>query len=115
MFSGDVLRRLIKEINRVRSEIKGSWKLLHENAPNHTAFVVRDYLTRIGVATAAQPPYSPDLAPPDFFLLPKVTEALKGRHLDTNENIKTISTMLLKGIPAEDFQGACNAWVSHWK
>ena len=72
-----VLKRLKKRINRVRSEIKDSWKLPHDNAPSHTSFVVRDYLTQIWVATVPQPPYSPYVALPDIFLFPKVIKALK--------------------------------------
>ena len=73
MFYVDVLKRLKERINRVRSEIKDSWKLHHGNAPSHTASVMRDYLTRIEVATVPQPPYGIDLAPPDFFLFPERT------------------------------------------
>ena len=115
MFYVDILKRLKQRINCVRSEIKDSWKLHHDNAPSHTAFVVCDYLTRIGVVTFPQPPYSPDLSPPDFFLFPKVKKALKGCHLDTIDNIKTTCMRLLKDIPVEDFQEAYNTWMSRWK
>lgn len=60
-----VRERLKQRIYCVRSEIKNSRKLHHDNASSHTTFLVRDYLTQIGVATALQPPYS-DLVPIDF-------------------------------------------------
>ena len=34
--------------------------------------VATDYLTKIGIKTVPQPPYSPDLAPCDFWLFPKL-------------------------------------------
>lgn len=34
----------------------------------HIAFILTQYLAKSGVATLSQLPYSPDLAPPDFFL-----------------------------------------------
>jgi hypothetical protein len=34
------------------------------------------------------PPYSPDLAPCDFFLFPKMKLKLKGRRFDTTEEIQ---------------------------
>ena len=35
-----------------------------------------------------QPPYSPYLAPVDFFLFPKLKSTLKGRHFDTFDEIQ---------------------------
>jgi hypothetical protein len=32
------------------------------------------------VTTLYQPPYSPDLSPPDYFLFPKLNMKLKGLH-----------------------------------
>jgi len=52
------------------------------------------------------PPYSPDLAPCDFWFFPKLKKnALKGQSFadlsDIQRNVKT----LLRGIPENDFQG----------
>jgi transposase len=52
------------------NEISANWNLHHDNAPSHTCFVVTEYLTKNGIVTIPQPPYSPDLAPADFFLFP---------------------------------------------
>ena len=90
VFYVNVFKRLKQKINWVKKEIKDSWKLHHDN----------------GDATVPQPPYSPGLAPPDFFLFPKVNKALKGRHLYTIDNIKTTYERLLKAIPVEEFSGA---------
>jgi hypothetical protein len=45
------------------------------------------------------PPYSPDLAPSDFFLFPKIKEILKGRHFDDTDDITSNMTAALKDIP----------------
>jgi hypothetical protein len=39
------------------------------------------------MAVDPHPPYSPDLAPCDFFLFPKMKLKLKGRRFDTIEEI----------------------------
>jgi hypothetical protein len=44
-------------------------------------------------------PYSPDLAPNDFFLFPKIKEILKGRHFDDINDIRSNTTATLKAIP----------------
>ena len=55
-------------------------------------------------------PYSPDLAPCDFWLFPKLKSALKGQIFvdlsDIQRNVKT----LLRGIPENDFQGCFRQW-----
>lgn len=36
---------------------------MHDNAPVHTAYIVRDYLVELGIEVMEWPPYSPDLNP----------------------------------------------------
>jgi len=50
-----------------------------------------------------QPPYSPDLAPSEFFLLPRFKKVLKGQGFEATEDIKRNSTKTLLGIPKEEF------------
>ncbi|XP_014478529.1 PREDICTED: uncharacterized protein LOC106746438 [Dinoponera quadriceps] len=61
-----------------------------------------------------QPPYSPDLAPCDFFLFPKLKRPMKGRRFATIEEIKAASLEELKvtsitlfALPP-DLTAACN-------
>ena len=51
-----------------------------------------------------QPPYSPDLAPCDFFLFPKLKRPMKGRTFTTIEEIKTASLEELKAIPKSAYE-----------
>jgi len=44
------------------------------------------------------PAYSPDLAPSDFFLLPKIKETLKGRHFDEIDDIRSNTKAALKAF-----------------
>jgi len=48
--------------------------------------------------------YSPDLAPSDFFLFPKVKEILTGRNFDGIDDIRSNTTAALKAIPQNQFQ-----------
>ena len=57
-----------------------------------------------------QPPYSPDLSPCDFFLLFRLKNLLKGRHVGNLYNIQKNVTDELKGIPAEAFQHYYEQW-----
>jgi len=51
---------------------------LHDNAPDHKAAIVCQFLNQKNVTTLYHPPYSPDLSPPDYFLFPKLKMKLKG-------------------------------------
>jgi hypothetical protein len=55
------------------------------------------------------PPYSPDLAPCDFFLFPKIKLKLNGRRFDTIE-IQTESQRVLHTLTEKDFQEAFQKW-----
>ena len=81
----EVLQRLMARIRRIRPEYRdpSSWSLLHDNAPSHTSLVVRQFLARNQACVLNHPPYSPDLAPCDFSLFPKLKLKLKGCFLKT--------------------------------
>ena len=55
----------------------GQWDFHQDNAPVHYSILVTDYLTKMGIKTVPQPSYSPDLAPCNIFLFPKLKENLE--------------------------------------
>ena len=50
----------------------GQWHFHKDNAPVHNSILVTDYLTNMGIKTVPLPPSSPDFAPCDFWLFPKL-------------------------------------------
>ena len=73
-----------------------------DNAPVHNSILVTDYLTKMGIKTVPHPSYSPDLAPCDFWLFPK----LRGCHYETIEEMKEAVTKVIDTLTQEDFHGA---------
>ncbi|GBL91735.1 hypothetical protein AVEN_71374-1 [Araneus ventricosus] len=72
-FYMQVLKRLREAIRRKRpAKWQGGWSLHHDNAPSHTSIVVQMWLAKKNILLLHQPPYSPDLAPSDFWLFPKI-------------------------------------------
>lgn len=116
-FYCDVLRRLREDIRRKRPDQwrANNWVLHHDNAPAHRALTTRAFLASKNTTVAPQPPYSPDLAPCDFFLFPKMKMRLKGRRFETVEEIQQESQMVLDSLEEEDFQGAFQAWQKRWE
>jgi transposase len=51
---------------------------LHDNALSHNATIVKQFLAQEKVTVLEHRPYSPDLAPADYFLFRKVKSHLKG-------------------------------------
>jgi len=92
-------------IRRVRPGVceSGDWFLLHDNAPSHNATIVKQFLVQRKVTVLDHPPYSPDLAPADYILFPKVKSHLKGRLFDSISDIQTAVTSTLSTIAKDDF------------
>ena len=56
----------------------------------------------MGIKILPQPPYSPDLAPSDIWLFPKLT----GRRYETIEEMKEAVTKVINTFTHEDFHVA---------
>ena len=102
-----VLDRLLKRIRRVRTvKFQSSeWFLFHDNAPSHNAAIVKKFLANRKVAVLHHPPYSPDLAPANYFLFPKFKFPLKWRHFQTVWEIQFAVTRELNNISKTAFPG----------
>ncbi|XP_057662561.1 uncharacterized protein LOC130897628 isoform X5 [Diorhabda carinulata] len=61
------IRLIAQMLNLPKSVVHDIVTEHHDNAPAHTAFLVNSYLTKAGIPTLPQPPYSPDVAPRTFF------------------------------------------------
>ena len=112
----EVLKRLREEVRRKRPErFANSWILHHDNAPAHTALSVRELLATKQITYVLEHPvYSPDLAPIEFFLFPKINEILKGRHFVDIDDIRSNTTAALKAIPQNQFEKYFEGWTRRW-
>lgn len=88
-----VMRRLMVRIRRIRLDYRNPerWCLLHDNAPSNL-LIVTQFLAK------SHSPYSPDLAPRDSFLFPKLKMPLKGCYFDDIETIQRAYTRALEAI-----------------
>ena len=68
-YSVEVLREFRKRFRRKRSALfkSGQWHFHQDNAPVDNSILVTDYLTKMGIKTVPNHPYSRDLAPCDFW------------------------------------------------
>ena len=80
----------------------GQWHFHQNNTPIHNSILFTDYFTKMGIKTVPHPPYSPDLAPCDFWSFSK----LRGCRNETIEEMKEAVTKVIDTLTQEDFHGA---------
>ena len=80
------------------------WFLHHDNAPSHTALVLRDHFVKNSTHIFPQPPYSPD------FLLAKLKGPLRGTCFESIDEIKAESKKPLMAILEKDYLACFEDW-----
>ena len=61
----------------------------------------RQFLSHKNITVCPHPPYSPDLAPCNFWLFPKVEMTMKGKRFESFQDIEAATTMQLKTLTKE--------------
>ncbi|UYV80639.1 ADH5 [Cordylochernes scorpioides] len=95
------IMRCLREAVRLKRPERwqnNDWILHVGNARPHTAHVVLQFLAKHSTIQIPHPPYSPDLAPNDFFLYPKLKMNLKGRKFDNVDMIQAESKATLRNL-----------------
>ena len=90
-------------------------RLLHDNAPAHTSALVTQFLKQEKVTVLPHPPYSPDLAPCDFFLFPKLKKFLSGRRYRSRQALGSAVFQYLSTIPKSAYRDAFRKWIYRLK
>ncbi|GFR58327.1 histone-lysine N-methyltransferase SETMAR [Elysia marginata] len=83
----------------------------HDNAPVHTARAVTDVLAGYKWELLEHPRYSPDLAPCNFHLLPKMKEHLRGQRFETEEDIIQATKVAIKNLDKCSYVTAFKDWL----
>ncbi|EZA61916.1 Histone-lysine N-methyltransferase SETMAR [Ooceraea biroi] len=97
-------REIAENLNISKSSVKNHLKRLgyiklvnrkgvvfhHDNARPRTSLVTREKLLQLGWDVLPHPPYSPDLAPSDYHSFRSLQNALNGKTLTADEDIKSL-------------------------
>ena len=87
-----ILLHLMHSVREKRRELweTRSWLLHHDNALACNAWVIREFLAKYNIAVLEQPPYSPDLAPCDFFCFPNSRKSTKELVFEIQKPLKQL-------------------------
>lgn len=100
---------------RPRATIRGRRFIHLDNASSHTAFLTRQHMTNLGWTVLPHPPYSPDLAPNDFWFYPRVKRGLKGRKFDTIQELEEAFDTEVGQIPVTEYNLCMRQkWPRRW-
>jgi histone-lysine N-methyltransferase SETMAR len=88
---------------------------LHDNAPIHTSELSSAKIVDCGLELLPHPPYSPDLAPSDFYLFNHLKKTLRGRHFASKEDLKDAVTRFLNEKPPDFFKIAFLDLADRWQ
>jgi histone-lysine N-methyltransferase SETMAR len=113
-YRDECLKTLVRNLCKKRpsSKTRGI-KLHHDNARPHVSNIVLDYLHEAKLNVMAHPPYSPDIAPSDFWLFNRLKRNL-GTYPDARSLAKAITTEL-NSIPIEEYQKTFHKWTERMK
>ena len=107
----EVLTNLCERVRRHEMWKNDSWVLHQDNMPAHNALSVKTFLMKYKITVLEHPPYSPDLAPCDFFLFPKIKSALKGtRFFESIDAVRAKATELMNKLSEDDLQHCFQQW-----
>ena len=106
----DVVLKKLKKYYQKRCPATGfkHVRLLHDNAPAHTSTsaIVTVFLKKEKVTVLPHPPYSPDLAPCDFFLFPKLKAFLAGQKYQSRQALGSAILQYLITVPKSAYTSA---------
>ena len=106
------LRESIKE--KRRGKIRRGVLLQQDNAPVHSSKVAMQSVRDCGFELLPHPPYSPDLAPSDFFLFSKLKKELRGQRYDDDDELMLAVEGFCKGHDSAFYRDGLEALPRRW-
>jgi histone-lysine N-methyltransferase SETMAR len=103
-FTKIVLPSIEKKLAEYRPKLRTTAAHLHvDNTKPHTSKMSMEKIEELGFIMVPQPPYSPDLAPCDFFLFSYLKQHLEGNHLTREGEMITAVREVLDKISLQTF------------
>ena len=95
---------------RPKTGIRGL-KILHDNARPHKSLAVRQKIQDMGMHEVPHLPYSPDIAPCDFWLFRKLKDNLSGREFEDRLSLGRTIYRYLEVILKDKYRKTFENWI----
>ncbi|KAA6355875.1 MAG: putative mariner transposase [Streblomastix strix] len=111
MFTEDVLKPLQKQVKKEHNTKTIQHHIHFDNAAIHRANYTQNFISKGIFKPMKHPPYSPDLAPSDFYLFSNLKKLLKGCDFKTEEEVHAKVEEALRKFTPSQFQQAYENWI----
>lgn len=82
----------------------------HDNASAQTANKTKTFLASEKVELVTHPAHSPDLAPCDFFVFPKIKDLMRGFTFTSSEEAVTAFNQHVENMPPDQWSHCFEKW-----
>jgi len=106
------VRAALKE--KRRGKLRRGVLFHQDNSPPHTSSQALAAIPSAGFELLIHPPYSPDLAPSDFYLFPELKEFAKGRKSADDNEVVCVTNSWLDGQDQQFFYNGIRALEKCW-
>lgn len=115
-YYSSLLDQLDKKIKEKRPGLAKKKIIFHQdNAPAHKGALAMAKLTKLRYELLDHPPYSPDMAPSDFYLFPNLKRFLRGKHFSSNDEVITAVNGYFEDLPENYFRNGIYELENRWK
>ena len=109
-------QRYVQTLQKLRARLRKNAIIQHDNARPHTSRETNAPLQKMDFTNVLpHPPDSPDLAPCDFWLFPKLKEHLKGTRFVSDEQVTHAVHSWCRQQPASFFCDGLQQLVYRWR
>lgn len=117
--TGEYYANLLDHFNKVlmekRPHLTKKKILFHQdNARVHTCAIAMAKFHELHYELLSHPPYSPDLAPCDYFLFPNLKKWLGGKRFSSNEEIMHETNAYFEGLPKSHYIEGIEKLEKRW-
>lgn len=114
--NGEYYAQLVQKVRTTRRKpYRQELYYLHDNAPIHTSGVAQEAIADTGLVQLRHPPYSPDLAPSDFWLFKHLKTHLKGKRYADNDELREAVTNFFSSKQVDFFKKAFDELIVRWR
>ena len=115
-YYAQLMSKLRNEIKtKRRGKLSRGIRLLHDNAPPHKSHIAQAAIAECGFNPLSHPPYSPDLAPSDYFLFGTLKNSLRGKIYESISELTDATNDFLAELPSKAYHSAIEALPKKWE